>query len=162
MQKWGEQSEFQQIYSKRPEYTGERQSCSILDAFEKVSDLSVNYEKTEAFWHGSCRGSKETMFHEKKIKWVFNKGIALGVCSAQIINKPYNKSTVNILCALPSAPHNLKEAANDIFYDYLQDCKTRQNQRRNMINDLDKEGQKMIDIFCFNRALKSTWLQKCG
>ena len=28
MQKWGEQSEFQQIYSKRPEYTGERQSCS--------------------------------------------------------------------------------------------------------------------------------------
>ena len=30
MQKWGEQSEFQQIYSKRPEYTGEHQSCSVI------------------------------------------------------------------------------------------------------------------------------------
>ena len=48
MQKWGEYSEFQQIYSKRPEYTGERQSCSIITSTDPSSLVGITFLKVRA------------------------------------------------------------------------------------------------------------------
>ena len=51
---------------------GSRQSLqnifSILDIFARVSDLKVNYEKTEAMWIGASKDSTNTMFPEKTNK----------------------------------------------------------------------------------------------
>ena len=47
----------------------------LLDLFEKISGLKVNYTKTEAMWIGSCRDKSETPLSLKWCKTVKALGV---------------------------------------------------------------------------------------
>ena len=48
----------------------------LFNKFEKISGLKMNYEKTEAFWIGSCKHLKETPFG---LRWAQDGVKSLGV-----------------------------------------------------------------------------------
>ena len=66
---------------------------------------------------------------------------------------------VYILSPFPTN-HRTLEESNSIFYDFLWDGKGDKIKRDIMISDYENGGLKMIDIKSFNKALKSTWIEK--
>ena len=55
-------------------------SLYLVDTFTLISGLEVNYEKTEALWSGSCRGSELFLPSSKPLSWAKDKVYALRVC----------------------------------------------------------------------------------
>ena len=64
-----------------------------------------------------------------------------------------------ILAPLTTDDKTLKEI-NDLFYTFLWNNKGDKIKRNIMINDYGKGGLKMIDIFSYNKSLKTTWIMK--
>lgn len=52
---------------------------ALVDRFGQLSGIRVNFEKTEAFWIGSQKGSYHIRCPEKKIQWAEGKVKALRV-----------------------------------------------------------------------------------
>ena len=63
---------------------------------------------------------------------------------------------VYLLSSLPSH-QKLVHEINSILYDFLSDRKGDRIKRKEIINDSDKGGLKMIDIQSFNASLKTKW-----
>ena len=55
------------------------QFFSLLDSFATISDLRINYEKTEALWIGFSRLQRRVIPDFQHIMWPANKVKALGV-----------------------------------------------------------------------------------
>ena len=55
------------------------QSFSLLDSFASISDLRINYEKTEALWIGDMHFQRRKIAAYKNISWPSHKVKALGV-----------------------------------------------------------------------------------
>ena len=53
-------------------------SLYLLDAFASISDLKVNFEKTEAPWIGAFKSSNLTFPSSKPITWANERVYALG------------------------------------------------------------------------------------
>ena len=65
-----------------------------MELFGECSGLKANIEKTKAVWLGSKRFSKDVLFPEKKLAWVFNEpfgilGITFFVETRQIVEYNY-------------------------------------------------------------------------
>ena len=66
---------------------------------------------------------------------------------------------VYILSPLPSSHHDLK-GIKDAFFKFLWDGKQDKVKRTEITNDFAEGGLKMLDLQCFNRALKAKWIQR--
>ena len=62
-------------------------SLYLLDTFASISGLKVNYDKTEALWIGSRKGSQTIFPSGKAILWAEEKVYALGVWLLTSIDK---------------------------------------------------------------------------
>ena len=51
----------------------------LLNIFAKLSDLKVNYEKTEALWIGSFKNRRDKLAINQNIRWSIWKVKSLGV-----------------------------------------------------------------------------------
>ena len=61
----------------------------LLDRFEQLSGLKVNYTKTEAMWIGSCRDNTETPLSLKWCKTVKALGVHFGYNSEESLQKNF-------------------------------------------------------------------------
>ena len=66
---------------------------------------------------------------------------------------------VYILTALPTNQQVLDEI-NLLFFNFLWSGKGDKIKRNTIISDYSEGGLRMIDLFSFNKALKSTWVKK--
>ena len=64
---------------------------------------------------------------------------------------------VHVLTSLPTHQGALKEI-NTLLYDFLWKSKGDKIKRKQMTNDYDKGGLKIIDIQSFNKSLKIKWV----
>ena len=65
---------------------------------------------------------------------------------------------VYILSSLPSPPGVMKEI-NCLLYDFPWDSKGDKIKRREMTNEYNKGGLKMIELQSFNESLKMKWIK---
>ena len=63
------------------------------------------------------------------------------------------------MLSLPSSKSYLKDI-NQLLYNFLWDKKGDKIKRREMLNDYEYGGLRMLDIQTFNHALKAKWVQK--
>ena len=61
----------------------------LLDRFEQLSGLKVNYTKTEAMWIGSCRDNTETPLSLKWCKTVKALGVHFSYNSEESLQKNF-------------------------------------------------------------------------
>ena len=61
----------------------------LLDRFEQLSGLKVNYTKTEAMWIGSCRDNTETPLSLKWCKTVKALGVHFSYNSKESLQKNF-------------------------------------------------------------------------
>ena len=61
----------------------------LLDRFEQLSRLKVNYTKTEAMWIGSCRDNTETPLSLKWCKTVKALGVHFSYNSEESLQKNF-------------------------------------------------------------------------
>ena len=66
-----------------------RSLFSLLDRFEQLSGLKVNYTKTEAMWIGSCRDNTETPLSLKWCKTVQALGVHFSYNSKESLQKNF-------------------------------------------------------------------------
>ena len=66
---------------------------------------------------------------------------------------------VYILTPLPTNQQVLDEF-NLLFFNFLWSGKGDKIKRNKIISDYSEGGLRMIDLFSFNKALKSTWVKK--
>jgi len=65
---------------------------------------------------------------------------------------------VNVLSPLQTNHQAIKEL-NEAFYHFLWDGKPDKS-KRNVINEYNDGGLKKIDLFSFNKSLKTIWIKK--
>ena len=65
----------------------------------------------------------------------------------------------NVLSPLQTNHQAIKEL-NEAFYHFLLDGKPDKIKRNVVINEYNDGGLKMIDLFSFNKSLKTIWIKK--
>ena len=103
-------------------------------------------------------------FNEKKEKvrnllrnWQYRRLSLLGKIA--ILKSLIASQLVHVLSPLPTNHQAIKEL-NGAFYHFLWDGKPDKIKRNIMINDYSNGGLKMIDLFSFNKSLKTIWIKK--
>ena len=159
-------------------------SFFLLDSFGKLSGLNVNYEKTEALWIGSFSNRTDQINIKQNIKWTFRRVKALGVwfstCREEASTLNYQEKTgkilkilncwqlrrltllgkITVIKSLASSSKSYLKDINQLLYNFLWDKKGDKIKRREMLNDYEYGGLRMLDIQTFNHALKAKWIQK--
>ena len=69
-------------------------------------------------------------------------------------------STIIYQCAVLTLPPEFTELINDIAYQFLWNNKPEKIRRKTIIADYEQGGLKMIDINCFLKAQKATWVKR--
>ena len=156
-------------------------SLYLLDTFALISGLKVNYGKgsqtifpsgkpilwaEEKVYASGVRFSTsvdkqlEANFMEKIIKlesilnsWSARRLTPLGKIT--IIKSLAVSQIVYLLSALP-APQGILQKINLLLYEFPWGSKSEKIKRTEMINEYDKGGLKMIDIYA---SLKNKWVQ---
>ena len=77
-------------------------SLYLLDTFALISGLKVNYDKTEALWIGSRKGSQTIFPSGKPILWAEEKVYALGVWFSTSVNKQLEANFMEKIIKLES------------------------------------------------------------
>ena len=103
-------------------------------------------------------------FNEKKEKvrnllrnWQYRRLSLLGKIA--ILKSLIASQLVHVLSPLPTNHQAIKEL-NGAFYHFLWDGKPDKIKRNIMISDYSNGGLKMIDLFSFNKSLKTIWIKK--
>ena len=77
-------------------------SLYLLDTFALISGLKVNYDKTEALWIGSRKGSQIIFPSGKPILWAEEKVYALGVWLSTSVDKQLQANFMKKIIKLES------------------------------------------------------------
>ena len=89
--------------------------------------------------------------------WNYRRLTLIG--KIQVIKSLAASQLTYILTPLATNPKIVREI-NDMFYCFLWNNKSDKIKRTVLINDYNKGGLKMIDLFLFNKSLKTTWMLK--
>ena len=145
--------------------------------------------KTEALWIGAKCGSSDVPFPERNFKWPKYKaktlGIWLSVHPEETTDLNYDEKLVKVrnivnswnyrrltlmgkiavlkslsvvsqfIYVLSPLPLNVKA-----IFAFLWNGKGDKIKRNTIIDDIPNGGLKMIDIVCFSKSLKATWIKK--
>ena len=136
----------------------------VIPGFQHIM-WPANKVKALGVWFSTIKGESLTLnYEEKKEKvcrlvdiWQFRRLSLLGKIT--VIKSLLASQLVYILSPLPSSHHDLKEI-KDVFFKFLWDGKQDKVKRTEIINDFAGGGLKMLDLQCFNRALKAKWIQR--
>ena len=103
-------------------------------------------------------------YDEKKEKvrnllrnWQYRRLSLLGKIT--ILKSLIASQLVHVLSPLQTSHQAMKEL-NEAFYHFLWDRKPDKIKRNVIINDYGEGGLKMIDLFSFNKSLKTIWIKK--
>ena len=94
---------------------------------------------------------------KKLSRWRYRRLTLLGKIT--VLKSLVASQLVYLLTPLQSN-HTALNEVNNWFYTFLWNGKGDKVKRKVMINDYCDGGLKMIDLFSFNKSLKSTWIKK--
>ena len=93
----------------------------------------------------------------KKFRTYLKTGSLLGKIT--ILKSLVTSQLVNVFSPLQTNHQAIKEL-NEAFYHFLWDGKPDKIKRNVIINEYSDSGLKMIDLFSFNKSLKTIWIKK--
>ena len=89
--------------------------------------------------------------------WQYRRLSLLGKIT--ILKSLVASQLVNVFSSLQTNHQAIKEL-NEAFYHFLWDGKPDKIKRNIIINEYSDGGLKMIDLFAFNKSLKTIWIKK--
>ena len=89
--------------------------------------------------------------------WQYRRLTLLGKIT--ILKSLVASQLVNVFSSLQTNHQAIKEL-NEAFYHFLWDGKPDKIKRNIIINEYSDGGLKMIDLFAFNKSLKTIWIKK--
>ena len=146
-------------------WIGSKKGSNQIICSDKNLKWADGKVKALGVWFGiNWEESKKKNYEEKVHKVVDilnnwrNKRLTL-IGKIAVIKALAASQFVSILSSTTSCSKSLKET-NNLLFKFLWDNKGDKIKRTEMIADYQVEGQKMLDIIEFNKALKISWILK--
>ena len=115
--------------------------------------LSVDSEEAATLNYNEKLGKVKTVLS----CWKYRRLTLMGKIA--VLKSLVASQLVYVLSPLPSNEKVIKEV-NKLFFSFLWSGKADKIKRNVIINDYPGGGLKMIDVDCFSKSLKATWVKK--
>lgn len=132
---------------------------------EKNFKWPENKVKALGVWLSTDPNITLNMNYEEKLDKIRNvlncwKYRRLTLMGKIVVIKSLAASQLTYILAPLASNHKIISEINNLFYNFLWNSKGDKIKRSVIISDYNKGGLKMIDIFSFNKSLKTAWINK--